>query len=205
MSDTRLQAGFEDVVHDAQRCFRAVLSAMAHPGMIEAVPAPAGMPAPLTPAMTAVLLTLADYDTPLWLDQVYDTDAVRHYLAFHCGCPLTLQPGPARFIAVSGVAALPPLGELAPGTAEYPDRSVTVLLELPSFAAGGARVRLSGPGIRGLHEFSMGALDAAFWQEAQRNAWQYPLGVDFIFCAGGSVMALPRSTRIELVDAASEG
>ena len=57
-----LEAGFADPVPDAQRCFRAVLDAMAHPGRVARVAgvSSAGL---LGTAAAAVLLTLVDHET----------------------------------------------------------------------------------------------------------------------------------------------
>ena len=81
-----LEAGFADPVRDAQRCFRAVLDAMARPGRIAHV---SGVtpPSPLDVATAAVALTLVDHETKLWLDPA--AGAAREWLRFHCGAPLT--------------------------------------------------------------------------------------------------------------------
>ncbi|HEY4174083.1 MAG TPA: phosphonate C-P lyase system protein PhnH, partial [Rhodopila sp.] len=65
--NNELSPGFADSVADAQSCFRAVLNAMARPGHIHTVSG-VSAPAPLCNAAAAVLLTLADHETPLWLD-----------------------------------------------------------------------------------------------------------------------------------------
>ena len=60
--------GFTDPVTDAQATFRAVLDAMARPGTIHSAGECLAAPAPLDRATAAVLLTLVDHETPLWLD-----------------------------------------------------------------------------------------------------------------------------------------
>ena len=79
-----LSPGFADPVADAQACFRAVLDAMARPGRVHAVSG-VSAPAPLCDAAAAVLLTLTDHETPIWLDA--DADAARGWIAFHTGAP----------------------------------------------------------------------------------------------------------------------
>ena len=86
MSAEMLQPGFADPVAGAQACFRAVLDAMARPGRVREAGADLTPPAPLAPATAAVLLTLVDHDTPVWLDQA--AAAARAWIAFHCGAPI---------------------------------------------------------------------------------------------------------------------
>jgi alpha-D-ribose 1-methylphosphonate 5-triphosphate synthase subunit PhnH len=62
-----LAPGLADPGHDAQRLFRAVLDAFAHPGRITSLPDPPAGPGVVSPATAAYLLTLVDRDTPLWL------------------------------------------------------------------------------------------------------------------------------------------
>ena len=78
--------GFEDPVRDAQVTFRAVLDAMARPGRLHNVGQSLTAPAPLYRATAAVLLTLIDNETPLWLDPAAST--ARDWLAFHCGAAI---------------------------------------------------------------------------------------------------------------------
>jgi alpha-D-ribose 1-methylphosphonate 5-triphosphate synthase subunit PhnH len=106
-----LTAGFAEPVMDAQRSFRAVLDAMARPGTIRRV---GGVvpPAPLDAATAAVLLTLADNETPIWLDQA--AAQCRDWLAFHCGVVFA-EPGAATFAVALAGAAL--AGAAVAGTA----------------------------------------------------------------------------------------
>ena len=64
-------------------------------GRVLEIEADCGVPAGMSPAMVALLLTLVDVDTPLWLPAGVD-DEVRAFLRFHCGCSMVDQPGEAR-------------------------------------------------------------------------------------------------------------
>lgn len=189
--------GFKETVHDAQASFREVLDALSRPGTIRTLPAPLSTPASLSPALTAIILTLADYDTPIWLDEPTLTSGAAAYFAFHCGCRVTSSPDEAVFV-ISGTAnRRPRLADLSQGTPEYPDRSATLLIDVGSFEQGADRVRLSGPGVRESLTVSIKAPDDRFWCDMEENHGRYPLGVDVILCADHQVIALPRSTKVE--------
>ena len=101
-----LSPGFADPVTDAQCCFRSVLDAMARPGQVHRVGG-VDPPAPLCAAAGAVLLTLVDHETRLWLDP--DTSTARDWIAFHCGAPFS-DPGRAVFalaLSLPDLASLP--------------------------------------------------------------------------------------------------
>ena len=182
-----LTGGFADPAVEAARAFRAILDAMARPGRIATLTG-ATAPAPASPALAAVLLTLADTTTPVHLAGGHDTSGLRDWLRFHTGAPLAGR-GAAAF-AVGTWDALLPLDDYAPGTAEYPDRSATLIVEVPHLAAEGAR--LSGPGIETAAHLSLPDI-AAF----RDNAARFPLGLDFILTCGDRLAALPRTTRVE--------
>ena len=58
--------GFADPVHDSQQTFRALLDALAQPGLYQTTVAVAP-PAGLTPSCAAAALTLLDLETTVWL------------------------------------------------------------------------------------------------------------------------------------------
>ncbi len=182
-----LEGGFADAATDAARAFRAALDAMAHPGRIATV---GGVrpPAGLSVAAAVLVLTLADPATPLHLAGSADTAAIRDWVRFHTGAPLG-APRDA-VLALGPWDALRPLDRFSLGLPAWPDRSATIIAELPRLAAEGAR--LTGPGIRGTARLSLPET-AAF----RANRAQFPLGLDFFFTAGDRLAALPRSTRVE--------
>jgi alpha-D-ribose 1-methylphosphonate 5-triphosphate synthase subunit PhnH len=197
-----LAAGFRDPVHDAQACFRAIMNAMARPGTRQTI-ATDGLkpPAPLSPVAAAIALTLFDYDTPVWLDkQLAASEAVKAFLRFHTGCPIVSEPVGAAFALVSNPANLIPLASFNQGSAEYPDRSTTVILTGQEIRdhdfKGSQAVTLSGPGIQTTVSFATSPLPPVFWEQVASNNRQFPRGIDLIFAGDGTLAALPRSTRI---------
>jgi len=189
---TSLAAGFADPVLDAQRCFRAVLEAMARPGRIHRAPALPEPPAPLGAAAAAVLLTLADADTPAWLDA---GPAAAAWLRFHAGCPIVAAPAEADFLLACG--APPALADLSLGTEEEPHRSATLVIQVASLEEG-AGWRLTGPGIEHVHRLLVEGLPPGFADAWAANRALFPRGVDVVLCAGDRLAALPRTTALEI-------
>ncbi|MEM6634570.1 MAG: phosphonate C-P lyase system protein PhnH [Pseudomonadota bacterium] len=186
MGAKTLAGGFGSAAVDAAYSFRGIMAAMARPGTIQRILAP-DVPAPLSPAAAAVLLTLSDTDTPVYLAGETDCADVRAWLAFHSGAPLT-GPSEATF-AVGTWDALSPVTSYHVGTAEYPDRSATLVVECAELNASGPV--LTGPGIKKESRLSLPEIQAF-----KMNRALYPLGIDFIFTCGTTCAALPRSTEV---------
>jgi alpha-D-ribose 1-methylphosphonate 5-triphosphate synthase subunit PhnH len=185
-----ISPGFADPVQDSQRCFRSVLEAMSRPGRIFRLPPLAEPPAPLHGATAAVLLTLADADTPVWLDHAAPLD----WLRFHCGCPVVAEAGAAQFVVAVGT--MPALAGLARGTEEEPHRAATLVMQVQSLRAGQGW-RLTGPGIEHEHWLAVDSLPADFLAHWAANRARFPQGVDIVLCAGDSLACLPRTVAIE--------
>jgi alpha-D-ribose 1-methylphosphonate 5-triphosphate synthase subunit PhnH len=192
----RLRPGFKNPVFDSQATFRCILDAMAYPGRIQTIDNPPDAPAGLSPAAAAACLTLVDFETPLWLDQAGSTDETIAYLRFHCGAPLVEDASFARFALVAAPALMPHLAAFSAGEDEYPDRSATLILQVPALT-GGPKKTWSGPGIRGTATTSVAGLADWFWQDWKLNRELYPLGVDIVFVSRDAVLGLPRSIRSE--------
>jgi len=187
-----LLPGFADPVDDAQRVFRAVLAALSRPGMAQTIAALPLAPPPLCAASGAILLALADYETPVWLQS--PSPEARAWLRFHCGAPLVDTPAEAIFAVIDQALTMPPLSAFAQGLPEYPDRSATLIVHGSGFAAQG--LHLSGPGIEDGCYLGIDGLAPDFWQDWQSQQARAPLGVDLLFVNGNSVLGLPRSTQV---------
>lgn len=188
-------AGFADPVRDAQGVFRAVLDALSHPGVAQKLTGMSDGVGALKGELASTLLTLGDHDTAIWLSPVLDTEAVKVFVGFHSGAQVVSDVAKAVFAFVALGDALPALATCNLGTQEYPDRSTTIIAEVPALSGGPVLV-LRGPGIRDTQEFSPVGLPGDFIAQWGENREIFPRGVDLLLVAGGQVVGLPRTTRI---------
>ena len=191
-----LGPGLADPSHDAQQLFRTILDATSHPGRIVSLPAAPIGPGTLSAAATAYLLTLADRDTPVWLAEPFDRPDVGNFLRFHAGSPIVGGRGEATF-GVLAADTPQPFDAFSLGSDAYPDRSATLVIEVPALRDGPMR-RWRGPGIDGSAGIGIAGLPEDFWTEWAANHGLFPCGVDLVFVAGTELCALPRSIAVEV-------
>lgn len=191
-----ISPGFLDPVFQSQTAFRALLSALSEPGMLQRVVAEITPPEGLDIATATALLTLADYETPVWLPEALRDGPAGAWLRFHCGAALVDDPAEAAFAVIDSAADGPKLAAFNPGNDQFPDRSTTVFVQCAALD-GGAGFSLSGPGILGSRSIAPQGLHPGFTEELSENSALYPLGVDVVFAHGDSLIGLPRSTQIE--------
>lgn len=191
-----ISPGFPPSVLQAQSTFRAVLDAVARPGTVQPIGQTVDAPEPLSVGAAAVALTLCDHDTPVWLDdRLRESQAVGEWLRFHCGCPIIAPPGNAAFAFGCDAELFPQFDTFNLGTADYPDRSTTVVLQVESFDAG-VGLTLVGPGIRDRISFRATPLPPDISERLVRNRLLFPRGVDLLLATATGIAALPRSVRI---------
>ncbi|HEY1540883.1 MAG TPA: phosphonate C-P lyase system protein PhnH [Xanthobacteraceae bacterium] len=191
-----LTAGFAEPVLAAQSTFRAVLDAMARPGSVPQINAALSPPSPLSRGAAAIALTLADHDTPVWLGAALAAhDDVAAWLRFHCGCEFVTEPARAAFAFAGKPADVPDFAAFNLGTADYPDRSTTLVLQVRTLAAG-AGLTLTGPGIRGHSRLLAEPLPHDMTARLAQNHALFPRGVDLLLATDDAVAAIPRSVRV---------
>ena len=84
----------------SQAAFRAIMEAFARPGEVRRFSA-ADAPAPLAPAAAALVQSLADYDTPVWLDRPLGAVlGIAEWIRFRTGAPIASEPGHAAFALI---------------------------------------------------------------------------------------------------------
>lgn len=189
MRDHTLSGGFADAPRESARAFRGLMNAIARPGTVETVVG-AAPPAPMSGAAGVLALTLLDDTTPIYLAGALDCPPIRDWLTFHTGAPFVSAD--TCLFAFGRWEALSPITQFAIGSAEYPDRSATLVVEMSRICQSGTQLR--GPGIK-----ESAALNLPEPAAFHRNAMLFPLGLDFYFTSGSTVAALPRSTKLEVL------
>jgi alpha-D-ribose 1-methylphosphonate 5-triphosphate synthase subunit PhnH len=191
-----LAAGLSDNVHDTQQAFRLVLDALSRPGQPQALGAE--LPGvPLGGAMARLLLSLCDDETPVWWQG--EAKILQNWLRFHTGASVAADKNSASFAVIKQLDTDLALKDFALATAEFPERSSTLLIELPALS-GGQDLEWRGPGIANVQRVSLQGLTADFWLQWQTNQALFPQGVDIIFTCGNSVLGLPRTTRVSQME-----
>jgi alpha-D-ribose 1-methylphosphonate 5-triphosphate synthase subunit PhnH len=198
---TRIPApGFAEPVRGAQQTFRGILDALARPTTAVALPAEVHAPGGLSRGAAALLLTLVDGSTPLWLDPQLAADAdLTAWIAFHCGAPLVEDRDRAAFAVVAAAARLPELSTFALGSDEAPHTSTTVIVATTR-QDGGPTFTAYGPGFPEPAAWHAPALPTDFAAQWSRNGALFPRGVDLVFAGDDTLVGLPRTTRLTEVD-----
>ncbi|MGF9564259.1 phosphonate C-P lyase system protein PhnH [Neorhizobium sp. JUb45] len=190
------EGGFANPVMDSQAVFRRVMNALAQPGTIADLAGFVTPPAPMSQAAAAILLTLADYDTPVWFEKPENNDDAIGWMSFHTGAPRTADVLRAGFAVLEKASPVSAWASFPIGTSDYPDRSATLLLPVESLV-GGQPLTLTGPGIETQTVIAPSGLPEGFVAVMAENRAAYPLGLDVVLVCGGEAIALPRTTRIE--------
>ncbi len=185
-----------DPAFASQAAFRALMEAFARPGEIRTVRG-ATAPVPLAPATAALVQSLADYETPVWLDSTLaGLSAVAEWIRFHTGAPLVTDPSAAAFALVADPNGMPDLARFSLGSEEYPDRSTTVVVQIERFE--GRSLSIEGPGIKTARSLAAQPLPDDFAERLRANRELFPRGIDLVLIAGEQVAVLPRSICIAM-------
>ena len=108
---------------------------------------------------------------------------------------MAAQQEQASFVVCTDLHQGLTLGDFASGSADAPEFSCTLLVELPSLTDG-PRLDWRGPGIQDVQEVSLQGLPPGFWGQWQANHDCFPQGVDLIFTCGDFTLGLPRTAGL---------
>ncbi len=170
-----------------QRNYRTLLEAMARPGASQPLH---GLETG-SRASLAVLATLLDACVTLSDPHGLLTEA--DWSLLQCG---KADPEQAAYLICSG--RLQPGFEPRLGTLASPECSATLIIEVERLTAGDLQLDFSGPGIRHSGSCAVDGLDRAWLQSRETWVCAFPLGVDLILVDRERVLALPRTTQVEV-------
>ncbi len=188
-------AGFSSEALGSQAVFRVALHALSHPGRPMTMPIEAECPVGGHRAAAVLLLALLDADCTLWLSPTLAGSPTAAWLRFHTGCRCVEAAAQAEFVWVAQGDALPELATLAQGSDADPQGSATLVMDVLAFQ-GGARLRLSGPGIQTTQDLETRGLPAGFAAQWAANHAAFPRGVDVFLATHTEVCGLPRTASI---------
>ena len=191
----------------AQRTFRTLLDAMAHPGTVYHLPRTGDD----APAVT-ICLALLDYEVSYAVANAgtHADDAIAalaERIALQTGCR-RVDVSDAAFVLSYGPLPERAWGQLRRGTLAFPDQGATIIVVVASVGeeTGSSRVtvvRLTGPGIETERVLTVGGFDAAEFERLSSVNADYPMGVDAIFVdADGRLACIPRSSAIAVSEEA---
>lgn len=125
-----------------------------------------------------------------------DNDIARQNLRFHTNAPLVEQPQQAAFAIADNRISSEQLNALSSGSAVAPETSATLIVQIAGLS-GGRMLRLTGAGIA---EERMIApqLPECLIHELTERPHPFPLGIDLILTCGERLLAIPRTTHVEV-------
>lgn len=161
--------------------YEALMWALSRPGLPRSLPA-AGQ--------AGIITALIDREC-----QVFADHQELAQIAAQTGAHL-VSPEAADHLFLSSAPDQRFLGTIRQGSDMYPEDGATLVI--PSSLGLGARLRLTGPGIDGQVDVSVGGIPAAFWLKRQQ-IMRYPLGFEVFLIDGDQIVGLPRTTEIEVL------
>jgi len=192
-----VEKGFHSEVFDSQKVFRHLLNAMANPGIIMDIDVDLFCPGNLHHASGAISLALLDFETPLWSDLENESKEIQ-WIKFHTGAPYTYTKKTALFALCTDFKNLEEPQTFNQGNDESPHHSSTLIIETKKIDRK-KKIRLTGPGIKTEIFIELKGIKDSFLTQRSLLHKNYPLGVDMIFVWGSSFVAIPRTSKLEVL------
>jgi alpha-D-ribose 1-methylphosphonate 5-triphosphate synthase subunit PhnH len=192
--------------NDTQPLYRLLLNAASHPGKCFSMPAfqVEAENESEYPLLMKIASCLIDHEVCYALLNQWP-DPLKYELSLRTGAEETACET-ADFILVAGSQSHGLVCQVKRGTLSYPDLGATMIycIDAGAISGGGTdglhRVRLSGPGIKTPFSPQLAGLAIEEYRLLNQVNGDYPLGVDvFIIQGDRHLMAIPRSTRIEVI------
>jgi alpha-D-ribose 1-methylphosphonate 5-triphosphate synthase subunit PhnH len=183
----------QSTLYETQTLFRILMNAMAAPGSVHDTGCSTDIP-----LVMRICETLIDIEVSFSVIGDRVDENLINEINLRTGAPY-VDAQNASFVIVSGGSSDQALSNLNIGTLEYPEHGATVIYMATDLASGeGIPVQLSGPGIRVPFTSHVNGIQHGELTLLSNINKNYPLGIDTIFCDDRRVLALPRTTLLDL-------
>ncbi|CAB1066046.1 hypothetical protein D1BOALGB6SA_10845 [Olavius sp. associated proteobacterium Delta 1] len=189
------QHEFNDPAPGSQQTFRAVFTAMDHPGQLFSIRQDPYAPAIFNSASAAICLTLLDFETPVWTDIDWQSPAIS-WLQFGCNSSIVTEPCMANFVIVTEPGTMPDLEYFRVGRYEYPENATTMLVQVDDILPG-VEDRNSRIMVGELSQLEFKGVPDNFWHQWQQLSRMYSFGLDIFFTCEDVLTALPQTKPTE--------
>ena len=177
-----------------QQNYRAVLDAMSRPGHCKKLYFEGGDLDRENKAFTALLASLLDKAVTF-----ADPHALIHEDELTLLQTQLIEPEQADFIVCKGSEI--PAFQPKLGTLPSPELSATIVISVTNIdesSQGNLKLCLSGPGVNNFTQCAITGLNRQWLNAREEWVSRFPLGVDILLVDDTSVMALPRTTTVEI-------
>jgi len=161
--------------------YEALMWALSRPGKPRTLP---------DSGQSGIIATLIDRECAVYAD-----DEALAQIAAQTGAHL-VAPEAADHLFLSSAPDPSLLSTIRQGSDMYPEDGATLIIT--ASLASGSRLRLTGPGVDGHVDVSVGGVPPALWH-LRKQIMRYPMGFEVFLIDGDQVIGLPRTTEIEVL------
>ena len=186
---------FTPAARESQAVFRAVLQALARPGLPQALPPVAPFVVDSAKYAFAVLAALADHEVMI---AVTGGEEAAHQARLATGSTIAPLDQAEYVLALKDDPAIVPV--LGRGTIEAPEAGATLIVSVASVSdERGIALRLSGPGVPGSVVANVRGLSTETVAARSVACSGFPTGIDLLLVdESGRCIGIPRTTTVEV-------
>lgn len=192
------------------RQFRQILDAQSYPGRALSLMQETGPldPVGLSPACQILVENLVNRDVQVAFAASLPSAELARWVRLTLNSEVVAVAEADFIVCRQADLAHLDLTQLGLGTMASPELGATLVIDYqgPDLTAVSAEatagcVRLTGPGINPqgpAKRLNLTEIDAAFWHQRADCNGSFPMGFDIFICRDSELIALPRTTRIQL-------
>jgi alpha-D-ribose 1-methylphosphonate 5-triphosphate synthase subunit PhnH len=184
-----------DPAFGSQQTFRAVITAMEHPGQLITIRQDPYAPAIFNSASAAICLMLLDCETPVWTDIDWPSPAIS-WLQFGCNSSVVTDPCMANLAIVTKPATMPALEYFRIARYDSFENATTILVQVDDILPV-VEYKRAGIWVDEMFQLELKGVPHHFWHQWRHLSDRHPLGIDIFFTCEDVMTVLPKTGPIE--------